>query len=80
MDLIGRWGERSQLMGVELRDRVFGVIGFGGIAQATVKLLAPFGMSEIIAYDPYCDQAIAAAAGVRLVSMNELLSSSDFVS
>jgi phosphoglycerate dehydrogenase-like enzyme len=33
----GRWNDRSGLMGVELRDRTFGAVGFGGIAQATVR-------------------------------------------
>jgi len=46
-------------MGVELRDRVFGAVGFGGIAQATAKLLAPFGMTELIAYDPFCKESVA---------------------
>ena len=34
-----RWDLRSRYMGVELRDRTLGVIGFGGIGRALVKLL-----------------------------------------
>lgn len=67
-------------MGVELRDRVFGAVGFGGIAQATAALLAPFGMAELIAYDPFCKESVAKAAGVRLVSLDELMETADFIS
>ena len=49
----GKWNDRSGLMGVELRDRTFGAVGFGGIAQGVAKLLAPFGMNQIVAFDPY---------------------------
>ncbi len=35
-------------MGDELRDRTFGAIGFGGIAGATVRLLANFKMKQPI--------------------------------
>ena len=54
--------------------------GFGGIAQATVKLLAPFGMKQMIAFDPYCKPEVAAAFGVKLVSLDELCEQADFVS
>ena len=40
-----RWEDRSLFMGSELRDRTLGVIGFGGIGRALVKLLAGLGMN-----------------------------------
>ena len=55
----GRWDERSQHMGSELRDRVLGVIGLGGIARATIRLLAGFGMKPPLAFDPFVDPAVA---------------------
>lgn len=76
----GRWEERSQHMGRELRDRTLGVIGFGGIARQTIGLLKGFGMKPPLAYDPFADSAAAAALGVRLVGLEELLRNSDFVS
>ena len=76
----GGWDERSNLMGAELRDRVFGAIGLGGIARATVRMLAGFRMAPPIAYDPYADPKAARALGVRLVSLDECLAEADFVS
>ena len=76
----GRWAERSEYMGSEIRDRVLGVIGLGGIARATLELLRGFGMQPPLAYDPLVDPATAAKLGVRLVALEELLREADFVS
>jgi phosphoglycerate dehydrogenase-like enzyme len=76
----GQWDERSKYMGGELRDRVFGSVGLGGIARATVELLRGFGMKEFLACDPVVDRDAAAQIGVRLVGLEELLAESDFVS
>jgi len=76
----GQWYERSKYMGVELRDRTLGVIGFGGIARRTIELLRGFGMNQPLAYDPFVKPEAAAALGVRLVSLEELLAEADYVS
>jgi phosphoglycerate dehydrogenase-like enzyme/2-keto-3-deoxy-L-rhamnonate aldolase RhmA len=76
----GRWDDRSRYMGTELRDRTLGVIGFGGIGKALVKLLAGFGMKPPLAYDPFLTPADAARHGVGLVTLDQLLFQSDFVS
>ncbi|MEP0843199.1 MAG: dehydrogenase [Phycisphaerae bacterium] len=76
----GRWDERSRHMGSELRDRVFGSVGLGGIARATVGLLRGFGLREFLACDPAVSPQVAAGLGVRLVGLEELLRRSDFVS
>ena len=76
----GRWDERSRYMGRELRGRTFGAIGLGGIGRATVGLLAGFGMNPPLAFDPFLDPVAAEAAGVRSVSLDELLATADFVS
>ena len=76
----GRWGERSRYMGRELRDRVLGVIGLGGIGRALVRLLEGFGMQPPLAHDPFVRPEDAAAIGVRLVGLEELLGAADFVS
>ncbi len=76
----GRWEERSRWMGSELRDRTLGVVGFGGIARALVALLAGFGMRQPLAFDPYVDPQAAQSLGVRVVGLEELLASADFVS
>jgi phosphoglycerate dehydrogenase-like enzyme len=76
----GRWDDRSRYMGCELRDRTFGAVGLGGIGRATVALLHGFGMKTPLAFDPHIDAATAAAAGARLVKLDELLGEADFVS
>jgi phosphoglycerate dehydrogenase-like enzyme len=76
----GGWDERSKYMGRELRERTLGVIGLGGIARKTIELLRGFGMKQPLAFDPYLDQPTGALFGARLVSLEELLQNSDFVS
>ena len=76
----GQWDHRSNYMGGELRDRVFGAIGLGGIARATIGLLKGFAMKEFLAYDPLVDRTAAAKVGARLVDLRELLGQADFVS
>ena len=67
-------------MGSELRGRTLGIIGLGGIGRELVRLLAGFGMDPPLAFDPYADPEAAGRLGVRLVSLDDLLSSADFVS
>ncbi len=76
----GRWDDRSRYMGRELRDRTLGVIGLGGIARKLIELLAGWGMKQPLAFDPFMTPDAAAKLGVRLVDLDELLRSSDFVS
>jgi phosphoglycerate dehydrogenase-like enzyme len=76
----GRWNDRSHYMGCELRDRTLGVVGLGGIARKLIELLAGWGMNPPLAFDPFIDPAMAAKLGVRIVELEELLRTSDFVS
>lgn len=75
-----RWNERSGYMGSELRGRTLGLVGFGGIARAVVKLLSGFGMQPPLVYDPFAPAAVVAQHGARSVALNELLANSDYVS
>jgi phosphoglycerate dehydrogenase-like enzyme len=76
----GRWNDRSGFMGCELRGRTLGVVGLGGIGRKLVGLLAGFEMAPPLAFDPYIDPELARGMGVRLVGLDELMSTSDFVS
>jgi phosphoglycerate dehydrogenase-like enzyme len=76
----GGWDTRPKYMGSELRDRTLGLIGLGGIARTVLQLLANWGMSPPLVYDPFLDEAAAAKAGVRKVTLEELLRGADFVS
>ncbi|MDX6261382.1 MAG: hypothetical protein QOH84_3070 [Kribbellaceae bacterium] len=58
---------------------VVGLMSLGATGQATARLLARHDL-VLQAYDPYVDPAVAAALGVRLVSLEELFATSDVVS
>lgn len=73
----GEW-KRSKYTGVELDEKVIGILGLGKIGQLVAQRLQPFGV-ELIAYDPYLQPARAAAMGVRLASLEEVLQQSDFI-
>lgn len=73
----GDW-QRSKFTGVELHDKIVGVVGLGRIGMLVAQRLAAFGV-KLVAYDPYIPAARAAQLGVRLVSLDELLRDSDFI-
>jgi phosphoglycerate dehydrogenase-like enzyme len=75
----GLWAESARKLGKEPRGRIVGTIGLGNIASEAVRLLRPFGVSRFLAYDPFITADIARESGVDLVSLDELLASSDFV-
>ena len=74
----GEW-KRSKYTGVELQGKTVGVVGLGRIGVLFAQRMAAFG-TRLIAYDPYVQPARAAALGVRLVGLEELLRESDFIS
>lgn len=76
----GEWDVRTRYMGSELRGRTFGAIGLGGIARETLRLLSIFGMKQPLAFDPFVKPEAAAALGVKMVPLDELLANADFVS
>jgi len=73
----GQWN-RSKYVGIELRNKILGVIGFGKIGSEVGKRAKAFGM-EIYVYDPYVNQETAKRAGVELVTLDTLLKESDFI-
>ncbi|MEV5962140.1 phosphoglycerate dehydrogenase [Kribbella sp. NPDC051952] len=74
----GEW-KRSKYSGVELFEKTVGIVGLGKIGVLVAQRLAAFGMN-VIAYDPYVQAGRAAQMGVRLATLDELLSASDFIS
>src|SRR3954452_1929555 len=74
----GRW-KRSGYTGVELYEKRAGIVGLGRIGALVAQRLSAFGM-HVIAYDPFVAAGRAAQMGVRLVSLDELLRSSDVLS
>jgi D-3-phosphoglycerate dehydrogenase len=71
--------KRSSFSGTEIFGKTVGVVGLGRIGQLVAQRLAAFG-THIVAYDPYVSQARAAQLGIELLTLDELLLRSDFIS
>lgn len=76
---LGRWDQQASVLGSEIQGRTLGIVGLGRSGRELVRLVAPFGM-RVVAYSPNADPQQAAELGVRLTTLDELLSESDFVS
>ncbi|MGO8960384.1 MAG: phosphoglycerate dehydrogenase [Streptosporangiaceae bacterium] len=74
----GQW-KRSAYTGVELQDKVVGILGLGRVGVLVAERLAAFGMT-VIAYDPYAPPARSTQLGVRMTSLDEVLAEADFIS
>jgi D-3-phosphoglycerate dehydrogenase / 2-oxoglutarate reductase len=73
----GQW-KRSSFTGAELYDKTIGIIGLGRIGALIAARLQAFDM-KVVAYDPYVTSARAQQLGVQLLSLDELLQQSDFI-
>lgn len=73
----GAW-KRSAYTGVELFEKTVGIIGLGRIGALITARLQAFGVN-VVAYDPYVTSARAQQLGVTLLSLDELLAQSDFI-
>ncbi len=73
----GKWA-RSKFTGVELQDKIVGVVGLGRIGMLVAQRLSAFGV-QLIAYDPYVQPARAAQLGIKMVTLDELLRNADFI-
>ncbi|MHB0878312.1 MAG: C-terminal binding protein [Anaerolineae bacterium] len=76
-----RWGDRQPYMSpmVQIYGQVLGLVGLGDIGRMTAKKAQAFDL-EVIAFDPFTPPAVAEAIGVELVTLEDLLRRSDFVS
>jgi len=74
----GAW-EKKKLTGTELRGKTLGLIGLGRIGSEVARLARAFEM-DVIAFDPYVPSRLAQEQGLKLVKLEELLSSSDYIS
>ncbi len=73
----GQW-KRSKYSGVELFEKTIGIIGLGRIGALITARLQAFG-TRVVAYDPYVTAQRAQQLGVTLLSLDELLQQSDFI-
>jgi phosphoglycerate dehydrogenase-like enzyme len=76
----GRWQERANFVGGELRGRVVGIVGFGNVGRRTAEILSRGFGARVVACDPGVPAARLRAAGVQPCSLAALLARSDAVS
>ncbi len=74
----GKW-EKERFMGVELYNKILGIVGVGQIGGYLAKLAQGIGMN-VIAYDPYLAEERARKMGVEMVALDELFRRSDIIS
>ncbi len=74
----GQW-LKKELEGVELYGKTLGIIGYGRIGMEVGRHAAAFGMN-VIAYDPFIEEAAIEKGGAESVSIQDLYQWSDFIS
>jgi D-3-phosphoglycerate dehydrogenase len=74
----GEW-KREQFIGVELVGKRLGLVGLGRVGADVARRAAGLVM-ELVAFDPYLSNDRAQQLSVKLVSLQELVASSDFIS
>jgi phosphoglycerate dehydrogenase-like enzyme len=75
----GRWVDKNDYPGLGISGRTLGSIGVGNIGAELFRMLRPFDLRRMLAYDPYVTEAQAAALDVTMVDLDTLLAESDFV-
>ena len=73
----GLW-QRGKLVGTELRNKTLGIIGLGNVGSEVAKRAQAFEM-RILAHDPFISTNYAHTHKVSLVSLDQLLCESDFI-
>ncbi len=73
----GKW-EKSKFLGVEVRNKVLGVIGLGKVGSEVARRAQGMEM-QVIAYDPYVSPEQARKLNVTILEMEEVLRQADFV-
>jgi D-3-phosphoglycerate dehydrogenase / 2-oxoglutarate reductase len=73
----GVW-DRKSFVGVELRNKVLGVLGMGRIGSEVAARAKAFGM-DVYGYDPFLTEERAEKLGVTLASVEDIVRDADFI-
>lgn len=73
----GKW-EKSRFMGVELYNKVLGVIGCGNIGSIVADRALGLRM-KVIAFDPFLTEDRATEMGVEKIDLDTLFARADFI-
>jgi D-3-phosphoglycerate dehydrogenase len=73
----GKW-DRNKFMGVELYNKVLGIVGFGRIGKEVATRALAFGM-KVLAYDPFLSKEVAESLGVEVVELKDIFEKADYI-
>jgi D-3-phosphoglycerate dehydrogenase len=73
----GKW-EKNRFMGVEVTNKILGLIGAGNIGSIVAERAIGLKM-KVVAYDPFLTPERAVEMGVEKVTLDELLARADFI-
>ncbi len=73
----GRW-ERSRWEGIECSGKTLGIVGLGRVGALVAQRAHALGM-RLVAYDPYISPERAQRMGVVAMTLEQLVSESDFL-
>jgi len=73
----GTW-DRKSFQGVELNNKVLGIIGMGRIGSEVAKRAKAFGMT-VMGYDPFMTEERAQKMGVTNATVDEISRNADFI-
>src|SRR5688572_25900223 len=73
----GKW-EKNRFMGVEVTNKVLGIIGAGNIGSIVADRALGLKM-KVVAFDPFLSPERAVQMGVEKVELDELLRRADFI-
>jgi len=73
----GVW-RREDFMGTEVRNKTLGIVGLGRVGSEVARRASGLEM-EVIAYDPFISVDYASKLQLELVSLEQLLGESDFI-
>ena len=73
----GKW-EKDRFLGMELYNKVLGIVGMGQIGSHVAKLAQGM-MMNVIAFDPYLAEDRARKMGVEMMGLHELFRRADII-
>ncbi len=76
----GRLHDRLAFMGNDVAGRTIGIVGLGNVGRRISALCGGMLNMQVIACDPYLDEATIRERGATKVTLDELLRRADFVS
>jgi D-3-phosphoglycerate dehydrogenase len=71
---------REDFLGIEVRERVLGVIGYGRIGRRVAEICALGLKMQVLVYDPFLREETALLPGMRVAAnLDEVLAEADFL-